>query len=252
MVIGEIDGKFYAFVGLERVGGIMVYDITDPASATFVQYLNNRDFSAAVQLPDGSTNPAAGDLGPEGLTFIAAADSPNGQPLLVVANEVSGTTTIYEIQADPQGSIGVLISEFQPNPAGNDPATSTFELSGTPGETFNGWIVSLESDGASGIVDQASAVSGTFDTSGLLVVDVPDLETLMRSLTAQSLREAFPEVQACLDYQVLCYLQAHKHLSRSDTQQCIATLCEEALFEIASAEAITFSHNPQQTLVPPF
>ena len=44
LTIGEIDGQQYAFVGLERVGGIMVYNISDPAEPEFVQYLNNRDF----------------------------------------------------------------------------------------------------------------------------------------------------------------------------------------------------------------
>lgn len=98
VVIGEVDGSTYAFVGLERVGGIMVYDITNPTGASFVQYINNRDFEVEAQLEDGSTNPAVGDLGPEGLTFIAAEDSPTGEALLAVSNEVSGTTTIYSLK----------------------------------------------------------------------------------------------------------------------------------------------------------
>ena len=59
----------------------------------FVTYANNRDFSVA-----DVTTPAAGDLGPEGIQFIAAGDSPNGQPLIIVGNEVSGTTTIFAIE----------------------------------------------------------------------------------------------------------------------------------------------------------
>ncbi|MBK5930319.1 choice-of-anchor I family protein [Halochromatium salexigens] len=102
VTLGEIDGKTYAFIGLERVGGIMVYDITEPAEASFVNYINNRDFSVEAELADGSTNPEVGDLGPEGITFIAAEDSPNGQPLLAVSNEVSGTTTMYAIESDEE------------------------------------------------------------------------------------------------------------------------------------------------------
>ncbi|WP_180024220.1 hypothetical protein [Acinetobacter sp. YH1901134] len=39
-----------------------------------------------------------GYVGPEGLIFIAAKDSPNAQPLLVVGNEVNGSTAVYQIK----------------------------------------------------------------------------------------------------------------------------------------------------------
>lgn len=94
VITGTINGQTFAFIGLERAGGIMVYNVTNPQSPEFVQYLNNRDFSASqADLEAGM----AGDLGPEGMAFIDAADSPNGKPLLVVGNEVSGTTTLYAI-----------------------------------------------------------------------------------------------------------------------------------------------------------
>jgi hypothetical protein len=88
---GVIDGRTYAFIGLERIGGIMMYDVTQPSNPQFIQYLNNRDFSGD---PEAGT---AGDLGPEGLLFVKAEDSPIGRPLLVVANEVSGSTTVYDV-----------------------------------------------------------------------------------------------------------------------------------------------------------
>ena len=97
IAVGEVDGRFYAFIGLERVGGVMVYDVTDPANARFVDYVTNRDFSVDAQLADGSTNPAVGDLGPEGMAFIPAADSPTGQAMLAVSNEVSGTVSLYGV-----------------------------------------------------------------------------------------------------------------------------------------------------------
>ncbi|SDQ67912.1 bifunctional metallophosphatase/5'-nucleotidase [Microbacterium sp. cf332] len=89
--IGTVGGRTYAFIGFERVGGVIVYDITDPTAASYVTYVNNRDFAADAE------SPAAGDLGPEGIQFIPALRSPSGEPLLVVGNEVSGTTTVYAV-----------------------------------------------------------------------------------------------------------------------------------------------------------
>ena len=50
--------KTYAFIALERIGGIMVYDVTDPANAAYVNYVNTRDFNGATE----------GDVAPEGLS----------------------------------------------------------------------------------------------------------------------------------------------------------------------------------------
>ena len=93
-VVGKAFGRQYAFVGLERIGGIMVFDVTHPEKEIrYVSYINNRDFS--VDNVEGSE---VGDLGPEGLFFIKEEDSPIGEPLLVVGNEVSGTTSIYKVE----------------------------------------------------------------------------------------------------------------------------------------------------------
>lgn len=94
VTLGQIGSKTFAFIGLERAGGVMVYDVSTPSAPSFVQYLNSREMSASTeQIELGQ----AGDLGPEGLVFIEAKDSPNGQPLLVVGNEVSGSTAVYQL-----------------------------------------------------------------------------------------------------------------------------------------------------------
>lgn len=93
LALGEIDGRTYAFIGLERIGGVMIYDISNPYAPQFVDYVNNRNFEADPE----EDLAAAGDLGPEGLDFVPASESPNGQPLLIVANEISGTTTVYAV-----------------------------------------------------------------------------------------------------------------------------------------------------------
>ncbi len=104
VVVGQVGERTYAFIGFERVGGVAVYDITSPADAAFVTYVNNRDFSVSVE--DGGDVAQAGDLGPEGLAFIPADASPvPGTALLAVGSEVSGTTTLYRIdELDDDGN----------------------------------------------------------------------------------------------------------------------------------------------------
>lgn len=96
--IASIAGKTYAFIGLERVGGVMVYDITVPENADFVQYINMRDFSVDIEeLVDADDFSAVGDLGPESIVFVSAEDSPSGEALLIMGNEISGTTAIFQV-----------------------------------------------------------------------------------------------------------------------------------------------------------
>jgi 2',3'-cyclic-nucleotide 2'-phosphodiesterase/3'-nucleotidase/5'-nucleotidase len=89
--VAVINGKTYAFIGLERDSGIAIYNISNPQAPRFVQYLSNRNFSQTAAAGSG------GDLGPEGILFVPAIDSPNGAPMIVVSNEVSGTTTFYRV-----------------------------------------------------------------------------------------------------------------------------------------------------------
>lgn len=88
VVTGSVGGRTYAFVTLERIGGVMIYDITDPANVNYVNYINSRDFSADV----------AADDSPEGLKFIPAEYSPTGNALLLAACEVGGTVAVYELE----------------------------------------------------------------------------------------------------------------------------------------------------------
>ncbi len=107
LTIGKIGDKIYAFIGLERVGGVVVYDISQPDAPVFLDYVNNRDFAFAPYVGDDDDNAVdttnahkSKDLGPEGLVFVSGMDSPTGSPLLIVANEVSGTTTVYQMQGN--------------------------------------------------------------------------------------------------------------------------------------------------------
>lgn len=86
VVVGQVGNDVYAFVALERASGVLMYQITNPAKPKFVQFVRN------------TTTLADGDLSPEGLKFIPAAQSPTGVPLLVVGHEVTGSVAVYQIR----------------------------------------------------------------------------------------------------------------------------------------------------------
>jgi hypothetical protein len=96
VVVGEVNGTPYAFVGLERDGGIVVLNLADPTSPKYVTYATNRAFPGGFSSCNEATNNCGG-LGPEGLTFVHADNSPTGKALLIVSYEVSSTTTVWEI-----------------------------------------------------------------------------------------------------------------------------------------------------------
>ncbi|MDY7025119.1 MAG: choice-of-anchor I family protein [Pseudomonadota bacterium] len=102
--VAEIEGRFFAFVGLERQGGIMVFDITDPTAPVLQSYLNTRNFNENVctvvnedmECDNDTYNPLVGDLGPESIDYFERA----GRHYIAVGNEVSGTTSIFSLSAE--------------------------------------------------------------------------------------------------------------------------------------------------------
>lgn len=76
ITLGQIGQQQLAFVGMERVDAVAVYDVTNPTAPVFLQLLK------------------CGDA-PEGVLFISAKNSPIGKSLLVVSSEDDGVIKIY-------------------------------------------------------------------------------------------------------------------------------------------------------------
>jgi len=107
----QIAGRTFAFISLERIGGVMVYDVTDPGDVRFVDYKNSR-----------STSSYTGDHGPEGIIFISSTESPDNKNYVLIANEISGTISIFEVDATSLSTGNQLTQEPKafnifPNPS---------------------------------------------------------------------------------------------------------------------------------------
>ncbi|MBU2979434.1 choice-of-anchor I family protein [Alteromonas sp. C1M14] len=94
ITVGTLGDRTYAFVGTERMGGIFVYDVTNPYDVSFVEYVINRDLTEGLKAEDN-----IGDLAPESLVFVPAENSPNGEALLISGNEISGSVTVWQVLA---------------------------------------------------------------------------------------------------------------------------------------------------------
>lgn len=106
-----MNDRTYAFVGLERIGGVMIYNITDPAAVAFKNYVNSRDYLADI----------FDDVSPEGVLFVAANQNSAGVPIVITSNEVSGTVSVtaLDIEAAPAEE-----KPKQPQPPKDEPNTS--------------------------------------------------------------------------------------------------------------------------------
>ncbi len=136
LAIGEWSGHRYALVGLERVGGILVYAIDDPAQPEFITYFNNRNFQAAIPGRE------AADLGVEDILFIEQADSPTENALVVTTNAVSGTVSIFQLGTITSTQSGRATDSYLtifPNPVVSQLTTnrvSDYQIGNLQGQTL--------------------------------------------------------------------------------------------------------------------
>jgi len=113
--IGIINDSTYAFIGNERIGGIFMYNVSDPTNPRYTDYVNSRNFAVTPSLAN-VTNGTVGDLGTEVIKFIPGSISPNGAHLIISGNEISGTVSLYsvripQIDEQPGDTVRVCLDE---------------------------------------------------------------------------------------------------------------------------------------------
>lgn len=164
--VGKVGQKALAFIGLERIGGLMTYDVTNPVEPNFVNYINTRQFTPA--------NTIETDTGPEGIEFISATSSPTGLPLVLVANEVGGTVAIYQLNVSKvtlnQTSLSLKAGE----------ASATLEASVVPTEggsnvvtwsSSNPSLASVDNNGKVTPLAKGKAVISAYSADGYGVAE---------------------------------------------------------------------------------
>jgi DNA-binding beta-propeller fold protein YncE len=86
----SVDGRTLAFIGLERTttAAVAVFDVTDPNAVSYLDMI----------VTDG-------DVAPEGLEAFTVG----GRHFLAISNEVSNTTTVYNLAAVPEPSTWAML-----------------------------------------------------------------------------------------------------------------------------------------------
>ncbi len=127
IAIAHVDGHTLALIGLERVNGVMVYDVTDPVNAVFLTYI---DTVVDGDGSDDAANLLLSDLGPETIAVVSADESESGLTEIAVANEISGSISVYTLEfVAPAPSFDLQITEMWPgNDPGNNLTSDWFEV----------------------------------------------------------------------------------------------------------------------------
>ncbi len=152
IAVHQFNGHTYVFAALERVGGVVIFNVDNPATPIYVGYANNRFAS----------NPNGPDLGAEGIIIIDAQDSPNGQHLVLLANEVSSTISIYQMNSCAIASGAVISSNASAICTGQ---TATLAVSTQPNVIYQ-WVANGQA------ITGATSTSFTANASGAYKVAV--------------------------------------------------------------------------------
>jgi hypothetical protein len=181
----KINGDNYLFVSLERVGGAMIFNINDPANPVYVGYKNNR-----------STTVSGPDLGAEGMIYISPEASPNGNSIIILANEVSSTLSIYQVNTCAEIA-GAEITATETTLCEGE--TTEFTIQGSAGSSIQWYLNNQEIVGA--------------NSTSLTAIESGEYEVFVQSnlyacndtsTTVQLTINALPMVSAQITDDIIC------------------------------------------------